>query len=502
MLVMSGTAVMAQTDAAKTDSTVAKTVQCAQKGDDGCQTLLGKWIFEGSHGFKQDQGKAVAWWMQAAKQNNNEATANLGFCYQYGWGVNADSATAVRLFEKALKQGNTKLVGVHDSLARKGTVFSAMLLARCYRMSIGVRRDESAAKKYYQLAAHQGNVDAMREAAILMRTDKADANALALFKQAMQNGDVTSTYYYGKMLCEGRGTAKDVVTGVSYLQKAADKGYAAAQYELAGAYAQGQGVAKDMSAAFHWYQKAAYGGNRNAWWQVAECHRLGHGTAIDYEEALECYAKASTEGYHNKIDALLTDEKSEWKDTPFMHYLRGLRLLEVDDKPDAAAKEFAQLSKQITLKQTMEALCMIHPSCAKQNAKKAVKQLQKAEDAGCRRAAYELARMQMKGETLEQDMAKAEKTLNKLAKDGYVRAINFLADSYYEGRVFNQDKTKAILLYLQSEQVGRLSSIGANRLSQAFRNGEGMKVDERRAEKLEQYRAYDTKTLLEKVSLK
>lgn len=502
MLIMTGTAVIAQTNVANTDSTVTKTVQCAQEGDNACQTLLGKWIFEGSHGYQKDYGKAVAWWMQAAKQNNNEATANLGFCYQYGWGVNADSATAVRLFEKALKLGNNKLVKVHDSLANNGSMFSAMLLAHCYKMAIGVQRNESAAKKYYQLAAQQGNVDATRKAAILMRSDKDDANALAMFKEAMQKGDVTSTYYYGKMLCEGRGTAKDMATGVSYLQKAADKDYAAAQYELAGAYAQGQGVAKDLSAAFHWYQKAAYGGNRNAWWQVAECHRLGHGTAIDYEEALECYAKASTEGYHNKIDALLCDENPEWKDTPFMHYLRGLRLLEIDGKADAALKEFAQLPKRMTLKQTMEALCMIHPSYSKQNTKKAVKQLQKSEAAGCRRATYELARMQINGELLEQDIEKAEKKLNKLAKEGYVRAINFLADSYYEGRVLKQEKTKAILLYLQAEQVGRLSSIGANRLSQASRNGEGMKVNEKHAEKLEKYRAYNVQSLLEKVRLR
>lgn len=498
IITLTCSAVIAQAE----DSVVAKTVQCAQKGNDVCQTLLGKWIFEGSHGYQQDYGKAVAWWMQAAKQNNDEATAYLGFCYQFGWGVEADSATAAHLFVKALKLGNDNLVKIHDSLANNGTVFSAMLLAHCYKMAICVRRDAAAAQKYYVLAAKQGNREAMREAGILMRTAKEDAAALDMFKQAMERSDIVATYYYGKMLCEGRGTTKDMTTGVGYIQQAADKGYAAAQYELAEAYAKGYGVAKDASAAFGWYRKAALGGNRAAWWQLAECYREGHGTAMDYEEALECYAKAWSEGYHNKLTELLSGGNSQWKNTPFLHYLRGMRLLKVENNPDAAMKEFGKLSKQMNVRQTMESLCLLHPSYVKKNEKKAVKQLQKLAVTGDHRATYELALLQMRGEGMDKDVAKAEKALRELAKQGYAPAINYLADSYFEGRGLKQNKTQAILLYLQAEQVCRLSSVGALRLSDAFRDGDGMKVNTERAEELRKYRAYDIKSLLEKVSLK
>ncbi len=492
-----GAMAMAQTS----DSTVARTVRCAQEGNDRCQTLLGKWIFDGSHGYQQDYAKAVAWWLQAAKQNNDEATANLGFCYQFGWGVEADSTTAVRLFDKALKQGNTALLSKHDSLAAKGNVLSAMFLGRSYKTGVGVRRDLEAAQRYYQLAAEQGNVEAMREAAILMRSGKDDVRALALFKMAAEKGDVVATYYCGKMLCEGRGTARNAAEGIGYLQKAADRGYAAAQYELAEAYAHGTGIARDAAAALGWYRKAALGGNRAAWWQLAESYRLGQGTALEYEESLECYAKAWSEGYHNKLTMLVTDEHSEWKDSPFMHYLRGMRLLEVDANPDAALKEFSKLSKQSADRQVMEALCQLHPKYSKRNVKKAVKALQKLSPAS-RRATYELAQLQMRGEGTDKDLAKAEKTLAQLAKEGYVPAINLLANCYYEGHSFSKDKKKAILLYLQAEQQGRLNAVGAVRLAQAFRNGEGMKVDTVRAEKLEKYRAYDTHTLLEKVSVR
>ena len=475
-------------------------VKCAQEGEDKCQNLLGKWLFEGSHGYKQDYGKAVAWWLQAAKQNNVEAIANLGFCYQYGWGVDSDSLTAARLFEKSLKLGNTTLVRVHDSLAHEGSVFSAMFLGKCYKLAYGVKRDESASQRYYQMAAEHGNVEAMREAAILMRSAKDDFNALAMFKKAMQHNDAIATYYYGKMLCEGRGTAIDAETGVAYIHQAAEQDYATAQYELAEAYNRGNGVRQDAKEALTWYNKAALFGNRTAWWKMAECYREGRGTEIDYEEALECYAKAWTLGYHNKIKALLTEDDSEWKDTPFMYYLRGRRLLDIDNNPDAAIKEFAELPKQMAVRKTMEVLCMIHPNYSKHNEKKAVRMLQKVAQESCC-AAFELALLQMEGKNIEKDVDQAEKTLKALADSGYFRAVNYLADCYYEGNVFDMDKAKAVGLYLKSEWHQRLTTIGASRLAQAFRNGEGVEVNTSRADELDKYKAYNIKTILEKVNI-
>ncbi len=486
------------TDTAKVANANDSIVACAKAGNDTCQNLLGKWIFEGSHGYQQDYGKAVAWWLQSAKQNNNEAMSNLGFCYLFGLGVDKDTTTATRLFEKALKQDNQRLLGMHDSLATKGSVFSAMFLARCYKMAIGVRRDMQQSLKYYKMAAKQGNVEAMREAAIMMRSNKDDAAALSLFKQAMQKGDVTSTYYYGKMICEGRGATKDVQTGMSCIHQSADKGYAAAQYAMAEAYEKGEGVNKSAIEALEWYKKAALGGNRAAWWQLAECYREGRGTSVDYEEALECYARASEEGYNNKLKALLMEDDSEWKDIPFMHYVRGLRFLQIDSNPNAAIKEFSKLPKQMSHRKTMEALCLMHPSYTKRDVKKAVKLLSKIVDSD-NRATYELALMQLKGHGMPKDVAQAEKILTTLANNGYSKAIDFLADAYYDGTSLKKDRTKAILLYLQAEKMQRLTATGAMRLAQAFRNGEGMMMNIEKAEALEKYKAPDIELLLKNV---
>lgn len=499
-LLIMALAVASLTATAQNNAERDSVVACAQAGNDSCQNLLGKWIFEGSHGYIQDYEKAVAWWMAAAKKDNDRAIANLGFCYLYGLGVKADSTTAEHLFEKAFKKGNTRLLNIHDSLANAGSAFSAALLGKCYKMSYGVRRDLAKALKYYTMAADKGDVIAMREAAILMRSNKDDDASFAMFKRAMQKGDIVATYYYGKMLCEGRGVAKDQTKGVSYLRMAAEKDYAAAQYELAEAYSKGNGLTMNSAEALKWYEKAAFGGNRMSWWQLAEYYRNGVGTAVDYEEALEYYAKASNEGFHNKLNAILSGESQEWKDDAFMHYLRGMRLLQVEGNPGAAIKEFEKLPKVMNERKVMVSICMMHPSYAKRNVKKAVSQLTKLQGSS-RRAAFELALLQLKGEGMTKDVDKAEKTLANMAKEGYSKAICFLADAYYTGDVLNKDHGKAVLLYLQAEKQQRLSAMGAARLAQAFSNGEGMKVDKDRAAKLEKYRAYDVVALLKKVPL-
>lgn len=473
----------------------ADVLTCANAGNDVCQNLLGKWLFEGSHGFDQDFGNAVKWWLHAAEHNNEEAMGNLGFCYLHGLGVNADSSIAAQLFEKSIKMGNKALLQVHDSLARGGSVISAMLLGRCYKLGRGVPRNPNIASEYYMMAVERGNVEAMVEAAMLMLNVKKDSVAFSLFQRAMQNGDLTATYYCGKMMSDGRGTNKDALKGAVYLQKAAEQDYATAQFELAEAYRNGNGVSEDKAQAVHWYRKAALGGNRAAWWKLSECYRDGIGVSQSYESALECYLRAYSVGYHNKLKSLLNDGGSEWTGTPFMTYLRGCRLLEVDGNPDAARKEFARLPKNCAEGQTMQAVCLLHSSNAQKDVKKAVKILRKQADKDSR-AAFELALLQIAGDGVERDLEQAEKTLLGLAERGYPKAVNYLADCYYEGRGLKQDRKKATMLYLKAEKHQHLTSIGAARLSVCYKNGEGVKQDAERAQELEKYKPLDIKTLL------
>jgi serine/threonine protein kinase len=50
--------------------------------------------------------KAIKWYRKAAEQGNASAQNNLGFCYEYGEGVEQDYEEAIKWYRKAAEQGN------------------------------------------------------------------------------------------------------------------------------------------------------------------------------------------------------------------------------------------------------------------------------------------------------------------------------------------------------------------------------------------------------------
>ena len=66
------------------------------------------------------------------------------------------------------------------------------------------------------------------------------------------------------MYANGRGVAKDDAQAVAWYRKAADQGLAHAQDNLGRMYANGRGVAKDDAQAVAWYRKAADQGDADA----------------------------------------------------------------------------------------------------------------------------------------------------------------------------------------------------------------------------------------------
>ena len=62
-------------------------------------------------------------------------------------------------------------------------------------------------------------------------------------------------YIVGVMYEGDRGVAKDDAQAVAWYRKAADQGNAAAQYNLGLMYEEGQGVAKDDAQAVAWYRR-------------------------------------------------------------------------------------------------------------------------------------------------------------------------------------------------------------------------------------------------------
>ena len=67
---------------------------------------LGRDYAYGRNGKAQDYTKAFHWFEQAAKCGNVDATYNLGFMYQYGYGVTGNSSKAMKLYKSAARRGS------------------------------------------------------------------------------------------------------------------------------------------------------------------------------------------------------------------------------------------------------------------------------------------------------------------------------------------------------------------------------------------------------------
>lgn len=113
---------------------INKVVRLANNGSAREQNIVGTWYYTGDN-LPKDYKRAATWWSKAAKQNYPMAIGNLGLCYQMGNGVTADSLTAVKLYQKSLKEGNTALLTQQTKYAEGGNVFSAMFVASCYQIS-------------------------------------------------------------------------------------------------------------------------------------------------------------------------------------------------------------------------------------------------------------------------------------------------------------------------------------------------------------------------------
>ncbi|MDP3525091.1 MAG: SEL1-like repeat protein, partial [Hoeflea sp.] len=104
-------------------------------------------------------------------------------------------------------------------------------IANFYEKGSGVERDLDAAKKWYQMAAEQGNASAMHNLAVLYAT---------------------------------AGPAPDFDNAAEWFIRAAEVGVRDSQVNLAILYARGDGVARDLEQSYKWFAIAANDGDKDA----------------------------------------------------------------------------------------------------------------------------------------------------------------------------------------------------------------------------------------------
>lgn len=469
-----------QTEQEVKDS-LATIIRAANDGDADAMNTVGTWYYLGRH-YKQDYKTAVQWFGKAAKAGNTNAMANFARCYEKGHGVEQDSIMALKLYDKAAEKGNEKLLQRMESEAKKGNVFANVYLGRYYAKAKEIYKSS----QYYTAAAEKGSADACRELGLQLLNNKQDSDAFKYFKKGYKMGETVCTFYYGKLLAEGKGVKKDATEGMIAMQKAAEAGFANAQLYLGRAYYDGNGVHKDAAQGFKWMEKAAQQGNANAQYQTAMKLVEGDGIAKNYDLATKWFTFAVRNNLGGSFKRAFEKEGALYE-SPYATYLNAMSAYESGNF-DAALKGAKELQKSKdagvkAIGQTLEARVLSNKDYSKVNMKNAVKLFTKAAEADNATACYILAELYLSGIKVDKDDVKGMELMNKAAKLMSPDAECYLGNMYYEGRGVEQDLNKAVKLYQQAGLL--MNQTAAKHLADCYANGRGgLNKDQEKAEEI------------------
>ena len=151
-----------------------------------------------------------------ASQGHADAISTLGWMYETGKGVTADSTKAIELYRTAIAKG--------DSFGQ-------------WRMGVMIDEGKAAGS---------------------------DEQAVALFRQAAAQKSPGAMASLGVMYATGRGVERDYEAAMRYYQAAARMGSAHGIEGIGVLYANGQGVTRNMGEALAHWMVAASAGDEDA----------------------------------------------------------------------------------------------------------------------------------------------------------------------------------------------------------------------------------------------
>lgn len=450
-------------------------IKKADSGDADAQNTVGTWYYAGINNCKMDYKTALQYWAKSAKQGNNLAVGNMAICYQTGHGIQKDSLMAVSLYDKSIQKGNTALFAELEKESKKGNAFSSMYLAHCYEKAIGTKKDAKKAAAYHIAAAKQGSVEAMRLAGLALLNGNNAEEAAKWFESGAKSNDISSTYWYGKLLLEGKGVKQDKQKAISMLTKAAGKNFPMALYQLGECYKNGTGVEKNVAKATEYYGKAAARDLDLGKWAYAMALKNGDGVEKDFESALYWFSRSIKVGYSKQFKKLCSaTEDGNWTDSDFMTYLRGMKAYSEGKIDDAMACFKTLEKKKVKEGSLMLALCQMSDKNAKKNEKKGMKMLAEAAKSDPR-AKYYLAKEYEKGnEATKKDADQAMTMLNEAADAKYYLAQSYLGDIYFEGKGVAKDYAEAAKCYIAAFNSGMITPESANNLATCYEKAWGV----------------------------
>ena len=281
-------------------------------------------------GVRKDQRVALAWFMLASSDADEEMRERLGD--MIGQATDADRRAANKLSKEIVDKMevspifglgsriNERAANFHRQfeLARNGKAEDQYELARLYHEGIGTVKDPAEAAVWCRKAAEQGHVDAMRTlAATLEDGDGVKQDFVEMvkwYRQAAEKDDPQSQFKLGVCYIEGNGVEKDERQAELWTKKAADHGHPIAQANMGSFILFGPDKSR-FPEAVRWFKLSAKQGHPKGMFKYGLMLFLGTGVTKDRVEGaawmIACLPRADESLKHTVKESIghLTPEE-------------------------------------------------------------------------------------------------------------------------------------------------------------------------------------------------
>ena len=286
---------------------------------------LGDLYYEG-HGVDICHRTAAQLYKKGAARKDASANFKLGWCYQFGHGVEKDGSQCVKHFREAVDGGSGEAMGALGYLKLSGKIvpsdhfgahqllkkadkevafFVKHSLAVCYEKGIGEDRNPVKAFQIYREFFDDGFLITTIQLAHCYDTgsgvERNPREATKVLEQCVNSGTWYSDRfkaYLGLRLIQGNGVERDAARGKAIIIDSTKSGSAHSWYALGECFRHGLGFRKNIKKAKKFYKKAIDSDNGTPG-VIASCIALGEmfeygdGVTASIIKAMNYYMRAA-----------------------------------------------------------------------------------------------------------------------------------------------------------------------------------------------------------------
>ena len=270
-------------------------------------------------GVQKDENEAFKYFTIAARRKEALPLVALGCCYRDGVGTKIDKDKAMHYFDSAAQKGSTDAMicignayldkdwlgenqttalSWYKSAAEKGSSEGQYLTGVAYFNGLGTSVNNIEAKKWLKAAADQGHAAAQSTLGDYYRLCEEDEfEALEWYKAAAKQGEQLGQCRLGEYYYQGlAGLPVNYTTAYNYFKQAAEQEHMVAQYMLGVCYAEGKGTSKNGLLAVEWLDKAISQGYLDAKKYLADVYWEGTIVQENKVRAIKLYQDAAEQG--------------------------------------------------------------------------------------------------------------------------------------------------------------------------------------------------------------